>query len=183
MASDSKPPSACNALYVLALSSRSTNQSHASALRNAQELPLLRLPAETRNEIYAYVLTESPDARYTFNHFVIRETSAGGRAGTLSDAREQPLRLALLATCRQIHTETQALPFTVNRLCFRQLTILAITIVRLLPHQRTTITHGKILDSLCGTADDFVRTMARQGHQELRSILPSVRGVAIHSRS
>ncbi|KAF2635352.1 hypothetical protein P280DRAFT_196935 [Massarina eburnea CBS 473.64] len=66
-----------------------------SAQRNQRESPLLRLPAEVRNEIYNYALT----ADYKF-----------------SDSGKLPLAasLSLLVVCRQINTEASNLPLMLS---------------------------------------------------------------------
>jgi hypothetical protein len=74
-----------------------------SAARNQHNSPLLRLPAEFRNTIYAYVLAErTPVIAHTLNHIGV----------------DLPHGLTLLATCRQLHLETFLVPLKLNTLRF-----------------------------------------------------------------
>lgn len=69
--------------------------------RDCEQSPLLHLPAELRNEIYAYVLTTN-----------LYRVGSDGRI--LTDTRP----LLLLRVCRQIHEETATMPISINQFCF-----------------------------------------------------------------
>jgi len=79
-----------------------------SPLQNQRSSPLLQLPGELRNTIYAHVLgNHSIDVQeeYWPQRFRI----------SISPFQVQPHHItALLRTCRQIHAETHLLPFTLN---------------------------------------------------------------------
>jgi hypothetical protein len=146
-----------------------------SAARNAVESPLLRLPAEIRNEIYTYVLTESP-ATYIFSHSRRLETGrVVGRA-----FRTAPHHVALLATCRQLHFDTRGLPFQYkNGLQFSGLRVFEITMLRLLPHQRDAVRRIEIKNVVFNTINGMVDRAVKRGHDDLRSIFPNAREVEV----
>lgn len=147
-----------------------------STLRNAQQTRLLCFPAELRNAVYAYVLTESPHAEYHFNNY-----SRDGCCGVLPDAYKRPHRLALLATCRQIHTETKVLPFSLNVFSFYEVHIFETICTRLLLKQRSAMTHIVITDFDFVSVPLFLDHMAYLSHIELRSILPNACSLALYS--
>lgn len=64
----------------------------------AQDAPLLRLPAELRNQIYHYVFSEAPGTDY----------EASIEAPILALSKWRPC-IQLIKTCRQIHQEASKL--------------------------------------------------------------------------
>jgi hypothetical protein len=72
----------------------------------------LRLPAELRNQIYAYILGGE-----TFNIHCWRRYTPFGFATRIM--RKRTLFLALLAVSRQLHAETRLLPFRLNAVRFK----------------------------------------------------------------
>jgi hypothetical protein len=156
----------------------STELTFDSTLRNSQQSPLLSFPAELRNAIYAYVLTESPHAKYMFKPYW--DSRWEECAGALVDARIHPHRLALLATCRQIYSETYALPFILKTPCYDKLNFLAANFLGLLPHQRNNITRIKITDLLHHVSmSRLLGAMKQDGKHKLRCIFPNARNVTI----
>jgi hypothetical protein len=79
-----------------------------SARQNQRDSPLLRLPAELRNQIFRYALGGE-----TWN-FVVRESNRH-RVRNCSGFQHA---LALLAVCRQIYAETALLPFSLGSFSF-----------------------------------------------------------------
>jgi hypothetical protein len=76
-----------------------------------QASPLLRLPAEIRNQIWRLVVGGK----------VIREqVTKRGRAQMLPRPCERTNTFALLRVCRQIYAETALLPFSANTFLFRR---------------------------------------------------------------
>lgn len=72
-----------------------------SAERNDRESRLLCLPAELRNRIYEYALT---DGRYTFLvNYGVRHTS--------TRILQRPAGLSITGTCMRLYRETRLLPF------------------------------------------------------------------------
>jgi hypothetical protein len=84
------------------------------SLRNQQQSPLLRLPAELRNKIYGHVLggfiISFPTARPR-HHCLIRFKFSR------KIAEFKPSNLLLV--CRQINSEAQLLPFELNEFNYR----------------------------------------------------------------
>jgi hypothetical protein len=76
-----------------------------SAARNAIASPLLRLPAEIRHEIYAYVASVGT---YKVDGF------DGPTGPDFYISGPLPSWLGLLHTCRQIYAEASALPYALN---------------------------------------------------------------------
>ncbi|KAF2026480.1 hypothetical protein EK21DRAFT_74067, partial [Setomelanomma holmii] len=101
--------------------------------------PLLRLPAELKNKVDGYALTENARS-YTFLTLADRSIPPCNDSGILVDARNHPNRLALLATCRQLHAETRSLPFSLHVFRFASLWVFERSTLRLLPFQRAAIT-------------------------------------------
>jgi hypothetical protein len=84
--------------------------------RNATASPLLRLPGEIRNKIYAYALD---NVEYQLFKEVPRFTApqqAYVIARTTKPTRRPLRHLALLGVCRQIHHEAELLPFHLTKL-------------------------------------------------------------------
>ncbi|KAF1959409.1 hypothetical protein CC80DRAFT_326837 [Byssothecium circinans] len=77
------------------------------AARNQRESPLLRLPAELRNEIYVYVLHSG---YYHMSNIRCQRKPT-----------QPPKALALLCTSRQIHAEAILLPISQGTLAFNSL--------------------------------------------------------------
>ncbi|KAF1932006.1 uncharacterized protein M421DRAFT_416734 [Didymella exigua CBS 183.55] len=77
------------------------------SIRNSRESPLLRLPAELRIKIWAYLLA--------YRH-VLKQFPSRWRPGSGSSA--STIRLDILRVCRQTYTETALLPFTLNSFTF-----------------------------------------------------------------
>jgi hypothetical protein len=94
----------CTCLPVLSLRMLLTFSS--STERNDRESPLLRLPAETRNQIYESALS---NPTYEFG------LEGRGRA---SNPNFEPHRLGLLRTCRRLYHDTRLLPFNLNEFQF-----------------------------------------------------------------
>lgn len=76
---------------------------HDRAQQNQQQSPLLRLPAELRNKIFAYTLGGK-----TF------KIIPGYYDIPTMNATNSKYALALLQVCRQIYAETTLLPFSIN---------------------------------------------------------------------
>jgi hypothetical protein len=78
-----------------------------------QQSPLLRLPPEIRNRIWAYALGGK----------VIRQIFTRRKCVLLPQPQERINAFTLLAACRQIYAETAALPFAANTVsissCYR----------------------------------------------------------------
>jgi hypothetical protein len=77
-----------------------------------QSSAFLRLPAEVRNQIYAYILSGE-----AFSIHCWRRYAPFGIATRI--LRKQKNFLALLAVCHQIHAETRLLPFQLNAFRFK----------------------------------------------------------------
>jgi hypothetical protein len=101
----------------------------------------------------------------------------------LQDAGDRPHRLALLATCRQMHFETRALPFALNACRFASLYFLKNIIIRLHPHQRHAIRHVVITDRIWRSAYRFIESMRMYGHQDLGSTLPNIDKVEVDTHT
>ncbi|KAF2831212.1 hypothetical protein CC86DRAFT_275290, partial [Ophiobolus disseminans] len=151
-----------------------------SALLNARNSTLLRLPAELRCEIYSYVLTE-PDGTFTFNAAAPDYSGRPSTGYTLDIAATNPHRLALLSTCLQTYKECSHLPFTLNgRLRFLCLWSFHRTVVlRLLLAQRSAITELEIADKMANAMTQFFDHTSSFGIQELKNLLPNIRSVTL----
>lgn len=79
-----------------------------SARQNQRDSPLLRLPAELRNQIFQYAL-----GCKTWT-FLVRES----HQQTVYVPSRLEHALALLAVCRQIYAETALLPFSLDTFSF-----------------------------------------------------------------
>jgi hypothetical protein len=97
------------------------------ALHNQRASPLLRLPAELRNQIYEYVLT--------FGVWFINENT-----GYADPCDAQPGVLSLLSVCRQIYHETEFLALRLNAIYFTEPPN-SFFFSRLTMPQRAAITH------------------------------------------
>jgi hypothetical protein len=79
--------------------------------------PLLSLPAELRNQIYAYVLTPPADLlQHHRRHRALLGGAPGPRIASAYSAHAHLLAPAILAVCRQVYLE--ALPFLYARNVF-----------------------------------------------------------------
>ncbi|USP77115.1 hypothetical protein yc1106_04389 [Curvularia clavata] len=84
------------------------------ARQNQQQSPLLRLPAELRNKIFAYAL-----GGRTF-----RFKTTGNYPWYIKNVTKYKHALALLQVCRQIYAETALLPFSTNTFSASRLYVL-----------------------------------------------------------
>ncbi|KAI4613401.1 uncharacterized protein J4E87_009868 [Alternaria ethzedia] len=84
---------------------------------NAVSSPLLRLPAELRNMIFAYVYT---GMIYKFDDFESFETKPSDQYRRMASGRwlEQQTSDKLPLTCRQMHAETALLPYSLSTFLF-----------------------------------------------------------------
>jgi hypothetical protein len=118
-------------------------------MHNQQDSPLLRLPAEIRNAIYAYVLTEArpievhrafaptpkdPDFRLRFS------------LSTTIPSRHSAALLPITQVCSQIRAETIALPYTLNIFAL-EVEFINEFVAALPAHARTVITRLAIRTS------------------------------------
>jgi hypothetical protein len=137
-----------------------------STALNANNSPLLRLPAELRNKIYALVLDEDG---YVFS-YPDRPTLASG---------ERKNRLAILSLCRQIHAETALLPFSLNKLHFFYFNGFRDLCLALGLTKRHAI-HKLRLDDALDLGIEFVLDMRRvHGFDTLSQFLPNVQRVRV----
>ena len=86
-----------------------TTDSH-SFERNATTSPLLRLPAEIRNEIFSYAMSNST---ITIAHTVATHNQSIPSKG-FYNPRPYPAA-SLLFVCRQIYSEIAILPYALNK--------------------------------------------------------------------
>lgn len=97
--------------------------------RNAAASPLLRLPGELRNRIYEFIFE---DITFEIKHSAYIPTQS---------PNPRPVHnLALLQTCRQIHSEAKVLPLVLRTICFRDMTGLNRLVRSLATDQRCAIT-------------------------------------------
>lgn len=83
------------------------------AIRNQNQSPILRLPAEIRNKVYKYVLG---GRIYRFKDAIDR-----GRA--VLDTKGERHILGLLLVCHQTYSEASLLPYSLNKFSFREFDI------------------------------------------------------------
>jgi hypothetical protein len=95
-----------------------------------QESPLLRLPPEIRNRIWAYALGGK----------VIRQVFTRRKCVLLPKPQERINAFTLLAACRQIYVETAVLPFAANTVSIRSCYWLSVERRRLRIGLRSQIT-------------------------------------------
>ena len=82
-----------------------------STQNNATASPLLRLPAEIRNIIFAYALSHG-DIKL---NVIPRIQDGPGRTGCWKHRNWPiPVNISLIYACRQIHFETALLPYKLN---------------------------------------------------------------------
>jgi len=93
---------------------RTSNPS--SSEHNALASPLLRLPAELRNLIYTYVISNNKYGEGGFSGSSDPETGEPIHM-RLAPYEKGQIWIGLLLTCRQIHSETAPLPFALNTFC------------------------------------------------------------------
>jgi len=115
-----------------------------SSLQNQHNSPLLRLPAELRNQIYAYVLGNliiRPKPSKSLNQYGSPTPGLKLRAAgaSLEDEERATRFLALTQTCRQVYAETKLLPFTLNAFDLRCLSQLPDFIYNLSSWQRNAV--------------------------------------------
>lgn len=85
-----------------------------SSIANAANSPLLRLPAELRNEIFAYVYT---DAVYHLGPTDYYGEPRADLRGSEACLRRREVHLSLV--CRQVHAEIALLPYELGDFGFR----------------------------------------------------------------
>ncbi|KAH7076572.1 hypothetical protein BKA63DRAFT_412497, partial [Paraphoma chrysanthemicola] len=155
-----------------------------STARNAASSPLLRLPVELRNKIYAYVLT----GNYPYPFNVMNSTMDPPKQGEVSQAirimKEEPHPLALLSCCRQVHADAKLLPFELNVFEFEVLGRLASNSEKvaavLLPFQRAAITRICTSDyNMPVDADYIFGDMKDLGLTCARTLLPRLTSAAL----
>ncbi|KAG9188772.1 hypothetical protein G6011_07477 [Alternaria panax] len=98
----------------------SSDEKNEATKRNTAESPLLRLPAELRNEIYKYAL-----GRHVYP--------------VPGDGRKNPRALNLVRVCRQIQQEAAFLPYSLSVLSSRMAIHLEEFVSRLSISQRNAI--------------------------------------------
>jgi hypothetical protein len=89
--------------------------------------------------------------------------------------------LALLATCRQLHTETKELPFELNTPSFESLVIFETVCDKMPPATRSLIKRVELKDITYKTVGSFLESMKGKGFITLRHLLPSLRSVTFIS--
>lgn len=99
-----------------------------SARLNEIESPLLRLPAEIRNKVYAYVLSGEKSVLYT----------------SRGVSKQWAMCLAVTSVCRQMHFEAHLLPFKLNRFCFNSREHYRDFVTKTSSKQRSVVTSIKI---------------------------------------
>ncbi|KAH7086760.1 hypothetical protein FB567DRAFT_549209 [Paraphoma chrysanthemicola] len=175
---DADPPGEREAMYVsspilLHSLNRDNILTNNSTARNATSSPLLRLPAELRNKIYAYVLT-GPNEVYSFDYASNRHW-----LGNVPPKTTHPV--ALIRCCRQVDAEAKLLPFELNLFRFSDLVIFSATTVGLfLPVQRAAITRISITGYLKHPGTVF--TVARMKTWDFacaRALLPRLVSVQL----
>jgi hypothetical protein len=83
--------------------------------RNSTSSPLLRLPAELRNQIYEYVFGGRRQLiKPLGQHQQQSATTEEAEKGEQSNANLRPTNLSLLSTSRQLHLKTALLPYKLN---------------------------------------------------------------------
>ncbi|KAH5129483.1 hypothetical protein HBI38_118350 [Parastagonospora nodorum] len=101
-------------------------------MRDAQVSHLLRLPAEIRNDIYAYTLS-----REVFQvHCWRRYTPFSFETRII---RKQKNFLALLAVCTQLYDETRLFPFMLNAFQFKSQDAFHPWLIKFSSHQQEAI--------------------------------------------
>jgi hypothetical protein len=156
-------------------------------LSNSLESPLLKLPAELRNQIYGYALYEGT---LVLTLGVRKGNGNEIRCFTLGLTNGWPHLLALLQVCSQTHAESQFLPFSLNN--FRlQLgskclySTLQAMITQFSPMQRANITRMELATSLDSTATNYLiyRFMVERNARGISfsDLLPRVKSVILHN--
>ena len=151
-----------------------------SSQHNSQT-PLLQLPAELRNAIYAFVLTD-PNSTPIFVNFTVPRLSVDKRL--VYDAKATiPRRVALLGTCRQIYQETSVLPLGLNTLRFTSVYRLWTTLPRVPLKLRKQIRSIALRYGVYQPSRDtlrFVAGMKNPGIISLEDVLPNIQSVEVH---
>jgi hypothetical protein len=154
---------------------RYTLTARSSTLINAHSSPLLRLPAELRNNIYAYVFAR-PDG-YAFHENTTYRSQ--NRQHIMDD-------VILLLTCRQIYHEAQGLPLQLNELRFPTLRVFERILMPLRASQRQHIRRISLGDagtSMMGLregVDNLIQNMRLVGYADFSHFLPKATHVAVH---
>jgi hypothetical protein len=85
--------------------------------------------------------------------------------------------LALLATCRQLHRETEQLPFELNTPSFESLAIFETVCDKMPPAIRSLVKRIELKDITYKTVDNFLESMKGKGFMTLKHLLPKVHNV------
>ncbi|KAH3909070.1 hypothetical protein HBH56_167630 [Parastagonospora nodorum] len=150
----------------------------ATTLRTSEMSPLLRLPAELRNEIYVYVFTDE----YMFASVTYSSMATDPAYGPAPHTCiNNPHRVALSSTCRALHAETQNLPFMFNRFSFKSVLSFQTVALRLSPTQRALITHVSITDEMSSSIFYNLVEMRGRGYSNLVDLLPNAHTVAVRA--
>jgi hypothetical protein len=145
-------------------------------MRNKHESPLLRLPGEIRNEIYAYVLGNKHYCVATSNHIDHDTGQTLSPNGFLTSSKD----LALLTVCRQIHTEAHLLPFVLNTFHYDKLSDMFGTGKILIDQQRAIQRiHVKCDLGLFSMVNAFLKVILGPEGLPFAFLMPSVRHVMI----
>jgi len=128
-----------------------------SAERNDRESPLLCLPAELRNRIHEYVLT---DGIYTFLIYY------GVNRPSIHVLR-RPAGLTIISTCLKLYHETRLLPFIQNEFDCEGVEIFIELHACLNTWQRSALKHASFSIDMVGPIEDS------RGLKALTSMLDS----------
>jgi hypothetical protein len=138
--------------------------------------PLLRLPAELRNEIYAYVFTDE----YMFASITCSTDAIDRDYGPIiHTCINKPYRVALTSTCRALHAETQNLPFKLNEFSFESMRSFKRVALLLSPTQCALITQVSIADEISDALMLYFRDLKDVGYHNLVDLLPNAHTVVV----
>ncbi|KAH7076571.1 hypothetical protein BKA63DRAFT_468329 [Paraphoma chrysanthemicola] len=148
--------------------------SHAAiTAHNAASSPLLRLPAEIRNEIYAHVLT-LPGGITAWNYDYIHEKVSMNMSSSIYELRKQPDYFAMLRTCHQIQSEAHLLPLTLNFLDFVSHKSVTDWVGATNPTQRAAVSRVRIFVALNGEDSRFCEVMVEAGYNRAKDVWPNL---------
>lgn len=153
--------------------------------RNAQDSPLLRLPGEIRNGIYAYV-NENCRRIHCFNPPApLSKRTQKAKTSTAPTPKRQ-LHHSLLATCRQTHSETAMLHFCQPHFRPPHLLVNSLSAFLEIPtsmshRQRTHMTELCLVLNWRKGLPQILRYLSRLQQKGLKfgDLLPGVRDVAL----
>jgi hypothetical protein len=145
-----------------------------STKHNDPVSPLLRLPAELRNQIYEYALTSTEPLAFSWKKSPLEKKK---RRNGIQLSSGAPPGLALLFVCRKTHYETVLLPFVFNTVQCRSLAVLERLRNRLSPDQRRAITKLRLITHFYQEFN-FLR-MVYENQLTFSAILPEVRRVVV----